>query len=180
MISISLDPVNVEPILRSISHIPGAIEKATRRAIKRTLAGAKQTAAQLARQRYTLPASIVRNSLELRVGSNFSGYLKSRGTRNPLDKAKTTPKSRITRRGKYIRAEVVRGQGDIIKKAFRKFGGGSVFERTGKNRFPIHKLKTVSAPQMVGHPSISKPVIAKIQNRLEINLLHEASFILRQ
>lgn len=177
MISISAEPINLETVLRGIAHIPGGMERAAKNAIRRTLRGARKDAGTLARQRYTLPAGIVTKSLKISVGG-MSGEMTSKGGRNPLEKAKTNPKGRIKQRGKYIRAEVVRGQGGLIKKAFRKSGGNSIFERVGASRYPIRKLKTVSAPGMVSHPSVSTPVQNKIEHRLGINLLHEASAIL--
>lgn len=177
MISISAEPVNIEQVARGIAHIPGAIERAAKNAIRRTLRGARKDAGTLAKKRYTLPAGIVTRSLSIKV-SGFSGEMTSKGFRNPLEKAKTNPKGRIKQRGKYIRAVVVRGQGGIIKRAFRKSGGTSIFERVGASRFPIRKLKTVSAPSMVSHPTVSIPVINKMEQRLGINFLHEASAIL--
>ena len=103
--------------------------------------------------------------------------MRSRGERNPLEKAQTNPKGRIKRRGRYIRAEVVRGQGGILPKAFR-INGAAIFERVGGSRYPIQRLKTVAAPQMVGHPSISEPIADKMAQRFSINFLHEAAHIL--
>lgn len=173
---ITIEPVNIEPAINLLSRIPGGIEKATRRALKRTLKGGRRYAGTLARRRYTLPAGIVTRSLSVKV-SGFSGELRSRGGRNPLEKAKVNPKGRIRGRGRYIRAEVVRGQGDFLPKAFRP-SGTAIFERVGRSRYPIMRLKTVAAPQMVGHPSISEPVADRLAQRFSIEFLHEASYIL--
>lgn len=177
MIQFKVEPVNVEQVFRGLAHIPNGIERAAKSAIRRTLKGARKDAGTLTRRRYTLPAGIVTKSLKISAGG-LSGEMTSKGSRNPLEKAKTNPKGRIKQRGKYIRAVVVRGQGGIIKKAFRKSGGSSIFERVGAKRFPIKKLKTVSAPGMVSHPEISTPIQNKIEERIGINLLHEAAAIL--
>lgn len=174
MINISIEPVNAEQVLRGISHIPGAVEKAARRAVTRTLKGSRKEAATLARRRYTLPAGIITSSLSIRV-NGLGGELKSKGRRNPLEKAKVSGGVR-----QPVRAVVVRGQGGIIKRAFRmKFHPDSgIFQRVGVKRLPIEKLSTVAAPQMVSHNEVSKPVQDNMQRRLSINLLHEASAIL--
>jgi|GEM_PF-1522531 len=176
-ISISVEPVNVEPILRSVAHIPGAVERAAHRAVSRTLKGAKREAGTLTKRRYTLPASIVSRSLMLKV-SGLSGVMKSRGKRNPLEKAKVAPKN--PSRSSHIRAVVVRGQGGVIRKAFRKkfHPAEGIFVRLHDSRFPIKKLKTVSAPGMVSHPEVSTPILNKIEHRIGIELLHAASSIL--
>ena len=175
MLTFSIEPVNVEQVLRGISHIPGAVEKAAGRAINRTLRGARKDAGTLAKRRYTLPAGIVTRSLSIKA-SGLSGEMKSKGRRNPLEKAKVSGGLN----GKRVRAIVVRGQGGIINRAFRQkyHPGNGLFVRTTKARLPIKKLTTVSAPGMISHPTVSTPVSNKIQQRLEINLLHEASAIL--
>lgn len=173
---ITIEPVNIEPTINLLSRIPGGVELAARRALRRTLKGGRRTAGTLTRRRYTLPAGIVTRSLTVKI-SGFSGELASRGSRTPLEKAKVNPKKRITRRGRYIRAEVVRGQGGILPKAFRGYGS-AIYERVGSSRYPIMRLTTVAAPQMVGHPSISEPILDKMAQRFSIDFLHEAAFIL--
>lgn len=175
MISISAEPVNVEQALRGIAHIPGAVERASKNAVKRTLLGAKKDAGTFAKRRYTLPAGIVSRSLLIKV-SGLSGQMVSKGSRNPLEKAKVSGGLK----GKSVRAIVVRGQGGIINRAFRKkfHPANGIFARLTASRFPIKKLKTVSAPGMVAHPTVSTPVINKMESRLSINLLHETSAIL--
>ena len=178
MINFRIEPVNLDEVARGLSGIPGAIQKVTKRAIAKTLRFAKKDAKILSKRRYTLPPSIVSKSLTL---SNFgmSGELSSWGSRNPLEKAKVNPKKRITKRGKYIRAEVVRGQGDIIKKAFwSPTIGSGIYERLTENKFPLKRLKTVSAPQMLSHPSISTPIQNNIRENLSEIILAEAARVL--
>lgn len=173
---ITIEPINLEPVIAALARVPGGIERAARNSIRRTLKGGRKDAGTLTRRRYTLPAGIVTGSLSIKV-SGMSGEMRSRGERNPLEKAQTNPKGRIKRRGRYIRAEVVRGQGGILPKAFR-INGAAIFERVGGSRYPIQRLKTVAAPQMVGHPSISEPIADKMAQRFSINFLHEAAHIL--
>ena len=173
---ITIEPVNLEPVISALSRIPGGVERAARSAIRRTLKGGRKDAGTLTRRRYTLPAGIVTRSLSIKV-SGMSGEMVSRGGRNPLEKAKTNPKGRIRTRGRYIRAEVVKGQGGTIPKAFRPYGAG-IYEREGAARYPIRRLTTVSAPGMVSHPTVSEPVINKMSERFAVNFLHETAFIL--
>ena len=177
MINISVEPVNTQEILRTVSHIPGAVEKATRRAITRTLKGARRDAGTFTKRRYTLPPSITSSSLLIKV-SGMSGFMRSKGRRNPLEKAKVTPKSSNSRSS--IRAIVVRGQGGVIRRAFRKKFNPheGIFVRLTDSRFPIKKLTTVSAPGMVSHPTVANPIQNKIEQRISIELLHETSAIL--
>lgn len=176
---ITIEPVNLEPVLAALARLPGGLKKAVGRSIRRTMAGGRKDAGTLTRRRYTLPAGIVTRSLSVKVGG-FSGEMTSRGGRNPIDKAKVTPKGAIRTRGRYFRATVVRGQGGTIPGAFRMkyHPGNGLFVRTGRPRLPIKKLTTVSAPGMVSHPTVSNPIAEKMAQRFSVNFLHEAAFIL--
>lgn len=168
--------MNLGPVIEALARIPGGIGRAARNAIRRTLKGGRKDAGTLAKRRYTLPAGIVTKSLSVKV-SGMSGEMRSRGGRNPLEKAKTKPKGRIRTRGRYIRAEVVRGQGGELPNAFRPYGA-AIYAREGRPRYPIKRLTTVSAPGMVSHPSVSEPVVSKMEQRFSVNFLHEAAAVL--
>lgn len=66
-------------------------------------------------------------------------------------------------------ANVVRGQGGMIRHAFLQRSGG-VYERVGRPRFPIRQLKTVSLPGMAS--KVGEKVIARMGERLGIELEH--------
>ena len=161
---LNIQVVNLEQIAAAISHIPGAVEKAVKISAKKTLQGAKKDAIAKVRQRYTSPIGIFSRSLQVKA-SAMGGSLISKGAKNPLEKFKTAPKGRITQRGSYIKATVVKGQGGISPKAFRKTGGESIFERLGRSRMPIKKLKSVAAPSMLGVSQVREPVMQQIESR---------------
>ncbi len=161
---LNIQVVNLEQVAAAISHIPGAVEKAVKISVKKTLQGAKKDAVAKVKQRYTSPIGIFTRSLQIKA-SAMGGSLISKGAKNPLEKFKTAPKGRINQRGNYIKATVVQGQGGILKKAFRKSGGESIFERIGASRLPIKKLKSVAAPSMLGVPQVREPVMRQIESR---------------
>lgn len=166
MITITSSGVN-ESVYR-LNVTADEVSRKSRQAIRKALQAAKKTAVQRARARYTAKASILTKSLKIKVSGN-SGELVSRGSRNPLQEFKVNPKGRINRRGKYIRAEVVRGQGGVLRLAWRKSSGESIFERKSAMRFPIRKLYSVSAPGMLSVPEVSDRVVEEMRRALEAN-----------
>mgnify|MGYP003571271022 CR=1 FL=1 len=160
-----------------MSRIPGAVQKAVKSSARKTLQSARREAVSKVKARYTSPTSIFTGSLSVKSSAS-GGAIKSTGSRNPLEKFKATPSGRITQRGRYIKAEVVRGQGGTLPKAFRKSSGASVFERLGANRFPIKKLKSVGAPSMLNVPQVREPVMQKIETEFPKHFLSAVSQML--
>lgn len=64
-------------------------------------------------------------------------------------------------------ANVVRGQGGMIRRGFLQRSGG-VYERVGTSRFPIKQLKTVSLPGMASR--VGEHVESRMAERLGIEI----------
>ena len=165
---------NLDAVVAAIGHIPGAVEKAVKIASRKTLKAAKKEAISRVKQRYTSPIGLFTKSLQLKV-TGSGGSLSSKGSKLGLNKFKTAPQGRITQRGRYIKATVVRGQGDIIKKAFRQSGNESIFERVGASRLPIKKLFSVAPPSMLNVPQVREPVLRQIEERFGTELVSAVS-----
>lgn len=163
-----------EAITRLGNVSEARLRRAVRSAIMRTLRGARKDAGTKASQRYIIGAGEVTKTIKLRA-SGFSGAMTSSGARNPLKKFNIRPRSRPRRmpRGGVF-AQVVRGQGDMIRRGFLQRSGG-VFERVGASRFPIRQLKTVAIPQMLSNVHVGPFIEAKMAQRLGVNLDHELS-----
>ena len=169
--------VNLESAVAALARIPGAAQKAVKQASRKTLQSAKREAVAKVKARYTSPVGLFTSSLSLKTSAS-GGSIKSRGSKNPLEKFRATPAGRITQRGRYIKAEVVRGQGGLLKKAFRKSGGASIYERLGARRFPIKKLKSVAAPSMLNVPEVREPVMQKIETEFPVHFISAVSSFL--
>lgn len=170
-------PPNLNEVANRLAGIPGAMEKAAQNAISRTLKGGRQDASRKIAQRYTIKTQLVIDTIRTRV-SGLHGEMKSRGSRNPLDRFYHRPTQRYDpppAGGVY--AQVVRGQGGQLKHAWLMRSGG-IFERVGASRFPIKKLFSASAPGMLAIPPVSSSVVTKIEERLAINLEHAASAVI--
>lgn len=170
-------PPNLNEIAQRLAGIPGGMEKAAQNAISRTLKGGRQDASRKIAQRYTIKTQLVIDTIRTRV-SGLSGEMKSRGSRNPLDKFFHRPTQRYDPPppgGVY--AQVVRGQGGQLRHAWLMRSGG-IYERIGKSRFPITRLHSASAPGMLAVPPVSKDIVAKMEQRIAINLEHAASAVI--
>lgn len=174
---IEIRPINIEEVAQALSRIPKALEQASKLAMKPTLRDAKQKAVSLATQRYTAGNGIIKSAISLK-NSGLSGSLKAAGRRNPLEKFQTSPGGRIKTRGRYIRAVVVRGQGELLKRAFRKTSSKSIFERIGSDRFPLRKLSSVSAAGMLSVSQVREPLTERMSDQFRINFLNAASKVL--
>ncbi len=163
--------VNLESAVAALGRIPPQAQKALKKASRKTLQLAKREAVAKVKARYTSPISLFTSSLQLKARAT-GGELISKGAKNPLYKFKTAPKGRITTRGRYIHAEVVRGQGGTLKKAFRMSSGPNIFERIGASRKPIKKLYSVAAPSMLNVPEVREPVMQKIETQFPIEFIN--------
>lgn len=178
MIEIRIEmPPNFEYTMMRLAQIPGAMEKAATRAIRRTLRGGRQDAARKIAQRYTIATGAVTKTIKLKVGS-LQGEMSSRGTRHPLRKFHIRPKKRPRRMPPGgVFAQNVRGQGDYIRRAFLGPNSG-VLERVGAARYPLRLLTGPASPQMLGSPAVGPYIENKMYQRMQINLDHEANAII--
>lgn len=171
---ITIDLPNLPQVENLIAHIPGAVEKATKSAVKKTLREAKREAINKVKARYTSPVSLFTQSLKVK-SSGLSGEILSSGAKNPLEKFKVSPGHRITTRGQYLQATVVKGQGGILKNAFMKTTSESIFQRLGVDRYPIVKLKSVAAPSMLNVEQVREPVLNLIERQFSQSFISEVN-----
>lgn len=170
-------PPNLRQIAEKLVGIPGAMERAGRSAVNRTLKGGRQDVSRRVGARYTIPVAAVMSTIKTRV-SGLTGEMKSKGARNPSDKFLHRPTVRQNPGppgGIFL--NVVKGQGGNLQRAFIQRTGG-IWERVGKERFPIHRFYSPSAPGMMAVKPVSSYVVAKMEERLKINLEHEAAAVI--
>ena len=138
-----------------------------RSAVRNTLRAGKQELQTRVKARYTAkdPMSLGKTKT---TASSLNGSLKVGGGRNQLRKFIIRPTSRPRRMPPGgVFANVVRGQGGMIRRGFLQRSGG-VYERVGASRFPIRQLKTVSLPGMATR--VGDHVEAKMAQRLGIEI----------
>lgn len=178
MIEIRIDPPpNLQALINRVSIIPGGLERAATRAVRRTLRGGKQDASRKIAQRYTIRAGVVIKTIRIRQ-SGFNGAMESRGGINPLKLFRLKPRSRPRKMpagGVYV--QNVKGQGGYIRKGFLTHAG-NVVSRAGISRYPLRGHGGPSSPGMLGNPHVGPYIESKMFQRLQINLDHELSAVL--
>lgn len=173
-----LPPPNIGEIAVRLSRIPRGIEKAAKNAVQRTLKGAKQDASRKVGARYTIKTATVMDTVETEL-SGLNGEMASKGPRNPLELFRIKPTKRLNPQPKQgINATVVNGQGGNIRRAFLTYRMNGVYERTGRARFPIRRLSSVSSPGTLSVAPVSSYIVDKIYQRLAKNLEHAANAVL--
>lgn len=163
----------LDAAIQKLSNVDeGKLRRALRSAVMRTLRGAKKDAGTKVKQRYTIAASEITQTIKL-YASDLSGSMTSSGGRNPLSKFILRPKSRPRKMppgGVYV--QNVRGQGGQIRHAFLK-KNGEPYERTSPRRYPTRRLTGPSAPGMLGNPHVAPFIVRKMEERIGINIEHE-------
>lgn len=160
---ISIEPAETD-VLNQLRYMPDVLKKVAGRAVRQSINAGKSTAKSGAKKRYTLSSKILSRSMKSRV-SGTRGVIKISGGRNLIGEGIV----KNTAHG--IFAIIVRGQGGEINRAFQKKYQGGWWRRVGKPRFPIKRLKTVSAPGMASHPTVSTPTINKMAEILNREIL---------
>lgn len=176
---------SIEEAKRSLTNMPGAINKAGKTAIRAAIKGMKKESAQKVREQYTIKASKITNTMRKSTGNGgLTARLTSKGRVNDLSyfihKPKSVPKRRPPT-GKYLYSQVVKGEGGTIAHAFLarvQSGHVGVFQRSGMSSLPIQKLSGPSTPQMLGSPNIKEFIEKRLRERFEKNLSHEVNAFL--
>lgn len=138
-----------------------------RSAVRNTLREGKSELKNRITQRYTAKSPLSLGSVKT-TASALNGSIKIGGGRNQLKRFIINPRSRPRRMPPGgVLANVVKGQGGMIRRAFLQRSGG-VYERVGASRFPIKQLKTVSLPGMASR--VGSHVEARMAQRLGIEL----------
>lgn len=152
----------------AMNSLPTNLRGRITQAIRATIREGKEEGSNLVKQRYTARSFLSLGKVRMRT-SGLSGKLTISGRRNLLKKFIIRPSTRLNPQppgGVY--AQVVRGQGGSIRRAFIA-KRGLVFEREGTSRLPIRHLNTVSLPgafERIGDKLTSK-MAARLQSHLE-------------
>lgn len=122
---------------------PSRIKSRLTRAIREAIKAGKRTGKSLTKARYTA-GDINRFGKISSRASGLKGRLTITGGRNLIKRFSLSPSSRPPNNPLGgLSVEVVKGQGGQLPHAFVN-RAGKVFERTGRARFPIRHLSTVS------------------------------------
>lgn len=169
-----------------LASIKGGANRALANALNRAALGARTDAVQQVTKAYMIKANSVRDTIKVKHASvnSLIARIESKSKVMPLIKFKVVPNSHFSggKRPAILRAEIKRGETKLWHGAFiinKRSGGVGVFVRKGKDRLPIKEKFSLSVPQMLGSPNISKYIEENAVERLDKNLDHEINRILR-
>jgi hypothetical protein len=173
-------------------------EKATARAVNRTIEQAKTDMSREIRQEFVLSADEVRQQLRIRragfKGGRFTieaaligGRPKGRSLNLIRFVDQKVGKREAKRRQKaegdrpQLRFQIKRAGGkQIIPGAFIGNKGRTVFIRQGNKRLPIKALRTIDVAQMFNTRRVNAAVVRKMREKFPVIFAREAAFYLRK
>lgn len=164
-----------------LKNIPGGMQTATARAINRALQGARAAAVKAIRERYTVRATDIRETLKIKKAtkSDLEGSLTSRGTKLDINAShfKVRPRTDTTgNRQRKVVAEIVKGSPFEVQRGF--IYNSQVFRREGRTRLPIAKQVGPAVPQMLEQDDVLQRTTEVISERFRERLEHETEVLL--
>ena len=187
------DDVTVKAIEKRLGDMWPAAKKITRWVLNDTAKKARSLLFQNAKKAYTIKTATFNRTTKLKKATKnrLVAVISVTGKSNQLKGFTVTPATlkEGTARPKVYKAKVVRANSpkQLIGKGSKAFlvrfprtGGVGLVERTGKERYPIKSLYSLSDPQMIGSKiRVYKIVKPEIHGILERELERQIGRVLR-
>jgi hypothetical protein len=171
MISIQINPEQLNHVISSLAGIVGGAPFAVNEAIRYTLRRVRTKAGQAATERYNISSRWVTGQARAPIVGGMSGRMIIAGTRAPLQ---LFPHASVFPEG--VEVQELKGHSMTLRHAFVT-PAGRVMTRgePGAPRYPIHPMVGVSAPEMVGEstqvwPGVEAFMEETMMTRLEHNI----------
>ena len=155
MIKLEISP-QTSAVLQALSQYPELLKMALRQGVKATMRASKKIVREGLNRRYVRPA-IGMKGLQTKT-SGLSGTISSRNYRLGLEQFKHS------RGSSGIFAQIVKGQGGTLRRAF--IAKNAIWERVGRPRLPIRRLKSLAPAQHISSPPVSNFILQKLEQRL--------------
>lgn len=192
-VSLGISKERFEEARRALAHIPGGAEKAIARALNRAAESARNDAAQLMKERYTMKVSDFKKEIVIlrATPKNLRATLLTRSARQAITDFKYAPVRPPRQKGiparlrRKITTMIVEGQTKGWSHAFlaRMRSGHlglwtrSKTEKTAKGKPVIHEFFTLAVPHMMGFGPIITRVLKTAQHRLDVELERQVAYI---
>lgn len=169
---------NLKAANKSLKQMDKAVRQATLSSINRATQRAKTETGRKVREKYLVKQKEVVETISIRKAKSsvLSATLTSKGHNIPLIRFGVTPKRRLKRTPKAVKAAVFRGGAKKpIPRAFIAIAGShlGVFERAGKKRLPIKELRGPAVPSMAGNEEVREHVQTVYGEEMQKRLPHE-------
>ncbi len=174
---------NFNQVKRSLKQMDKAVRQAVLSSMNRASQRAKTETGRKVRQRYIVKQGEVMQTIRLQKasGGRLTAVLVSKGNSIPLINFSVSPKKRLKRAPKSLKAAVLRGGAKkAIPGAFIARTGDhvGVFERVGNKRLPIKQIRGPAVPSMVNNPEVREHVNQVYGDEMIKRLPHELDRVL--
>lgn len=159
--SVTIDVKGLREGLVKIDALSGETKRATSKAINTAIPKIRNTIVDKTTQDYFISKANVKKTIDVKRAnpSGLSAFIRSKGGPVALTKFRVTPKRPPKRKGRTVKAQVMRnGGGGTIPNAFiARMGSGHIgaMYRKGDDRYPIGQFHGPAVPSMLKNAEVS-------------------------
>lgn len=159
--SVTIDVKGLREGLVKIDALSGETKRATSKAINTAIPKIRNTIVDKTTQDYFISKDNVKKTIDVKRAnpSGLSAFIRSKGGPVALTKFRVTPKRPPKRKGRTVKAQVMRnGGGGTIPNAFiARMGSGHIgaMYRKGADRYPIGQFHGPAVPSMLKNAEVS-------------------------
>lgn len=159
--SVTIDVKGLREGLVKIDALSGETKRATSKAINTAIPKIRNTIVDKTTQDYFISKANVKKTIDVKRAnpSRLSAFIRSKGGPVALTKFRVTPKRPPKRKGRTVKAQVMRnGGGGTIPNAFiARMGSGHIgaMYRKGADRYPIGQFHGPAVPSMLKNAEVS-------------------------
>lgn len=159
--SVTIDVKGLREGLVKIDALSGETKRATSKAINTAIPKIRNTIVDKTTQDYFISKANVKKTIDVKRAnpSGLSAFIRSKGGPVALTKFRVTPKRPPKRKGRTVKAQVMRnGRGGTIPNAFiARMGSGHIgaMYRKGADRYPIGQFHGPAVPSMLKNAEVS-------------------------
>nr|DAJ33445.1 MAG TPA: minor tail protein Z [Caudoviricetes sp.] len=159
--SVTIDVKGLQEGLVKIDALSGETKRATSKAINTAIPKIRNAIVNKTTQDYFISKANVKKTIDVKRAnpSGLSAFIRSKGRPVALTKFRVTPKRPPKRKGRTVKAQVMRnGGGGTIPNAFiARMGSGHIgaMYRKGADRYPIGQFHGPAVPSMLKNAEVS-------------------------
>ena len=159
--SVTIDIKGLQEGLVKIDALSGETKRATSTAINTAIPKIRNAIVDKTTQDYFISKANVKKTIDVKRAnpSGLSAFIRSKGRPVALTKFRVTPKRPPKRKGRTVKAQVMRnGGGGTIPNAFiARMGSGHIgaMYRKGADRYPIGQFHGPAVPSMLKNAEVS-------------------------
>lgn len=159
--SVTIDVKGLQEGLVKIDALSGETKRATSKAINTAIPKIRNAIVDKTTQDYFISKANVKKTIDVKRAnpSGLSAFIRSKGRPVALTKFRVTPKRPPKRKGRTVKAQVMRnGGGGTIPNAFiARMGSGHIgaMYRKGADRYPIGQFHGPAVPSMLKNAEVS-------------------------